>query len=99
VEKQVSNSNKGALRFLYQLEDGFESKVQHYGIETATMAGLPDSIINKAYELKEVLTKEDEKRNQRKPSEFRYAHTVFALTWQKYLLHLRKTLNAEGKEL
>lgn len=68
------NSNKGTLRFLYQLEDGFESKLQHYGIETADMAGLPHSIINKAYELKTSIMAEEEKRNQKKPSRFHNAY-------------------------
>eukprot|EP01127_Copromyxa_protea_P020772 TRINITY_DN697_c0_g1_i7.p2 TRINITY_DN697_c0_g1~~TRINITY_DN697_c0_g1_i7.p2 ORF type:complete len:367 (-),score=47.58 TRINITY_DN697_c0_g1_i7:64-1164(-) len=75
VEKQGKESaSSGSLRFLYRLEDGVESKVQHYGIETATMAGLPEVAIEKAYELKTVLVAEEEKRNQKKPSAYKNTH-------------------------
>eukprot|EP01126_Amoeba_proteus_P034112 TRINITY_DN3383_c0_g1_i1.p1 TRINITY_DN3383_c0_g1~~TRINITY_DN3383_c0_g1_i1.p1 ORF type:complete len:337 (+),score=73.06 TRINITY_DN3383_c0_g1_i1:145-1011(+) len=75
VEKNESAElGKGPLRFLYQLEDGFESTVPNYGIEMAMMVNLPPSLITLARELKDKIVKEEEKRKQRRQSKLRNSY-------------------------
>ncbi|PKC07476.1 hypothetical protein RhiirA5_418180 [Rhizophagus irregularis] len=83
-----------AMKYLYRVKDGRNDE-EHYGLKFGQIIGLPENVIRKATELKELIDSNKEKSTSNKIIQRR--KTLLQLT--QHLLQIRRSSNLDKEEL